>query len=144
MKKLKLFMENFDNVEGIISYSVEDEAGNRVARAQHKVNCLKTYHMTTMDFFLLAFLPKLMREGGDLEVKGPISEELNSKLGEMQGTLNFRNFLHEKVKIRSNSVIEDSSKQYMVKDVEFFDTVYYLNKENLDMTLSSVFNFYLT
>ena len=127
MSKLKLFMEDFNPVEGIISYSVEDENGDRIARAQYKDESIKTYSPETMDFFLLGYLPQLERLDTSLEVQGPVSK----------GLLN----LIDNYKISAMNIVTKTRRIYTEKSLKFFRSVFY-ETQDLNKTLSGVFNYY--
>ena len=127
MSKLKLFMEDFNPVEGIISYSVEDENGDRIARAQYQDESIKTYSPETMDFFLLGYLPQLERLDTSLEVQGPVSK----------GLLN----LIDNYKISAMNIVTKTRRIYTEKSLKFFRSVFY-ETQDLNKTLSGVFNYY--
>jgi hypothetical protein len=127
LDKLKLFMEDFNPVEGIISYSVENENGDRIARAQYQDESIKTYSPETMDFFLLGYLAQLERLNIYLEVQGPVSE----------GLLN----LLDNNKISALDIVDVTKRVYTEKELNFFRTVFY-ETQDLNKTLSGVFNYY--
>ena len=120
-------MEDFNPVEGIISYSVEDENGDRIARAQYQDESIKTYSPETMDFFLLGYLPQLERLDTSLEVQGPVSK----------GLLN----LIDNYKISAMNIVTKTRRIYTEKSLKFFRSVFY-ETQDLNKTLSGVFNYY--
>jgi len=73
-------MADFDKSIGKISYSIEDELGNRVDFAEYENERIKNYDFQVMDLFLLSYLPKLMSLGDSLLVRGPISKVLSIQL----------------------------------------------------------------
>jgi hypothetical protein len=127
LDKLKLFMEDFNPVEGIISYSVENENGDRIARSQYQDESIKTYSPETMDFFLLGYLAQLEKLDTNLEVQGPISK----------GLLN----LLDNNKISALDIVDVTKRVYTEKELNFFRTVFY-ETQDLNKTLSGVFNYY--
>lgn len=139
MKELKLYMDQFDPGTGEVSFSVEDELGNRVDKATHFD---KSIVMETMDFFLLSYLPKLMSEGNNIEVLGPISKNLISVLNQMQKALimsGIDSFAAGTIKV--NFVDNIVNFRYDVPDILPIAEVY-LKNQSLDETLGFVFKYY--
>ena len=127
MKVLKLFLEDFDPEIGRVTYSVENEDGDRVGRGQHTDVDLKNYSPATMDFFVLAFLPQLRNLGFSLQVQGPISESLAK-------------FLKDDA-VQAGFVVEGTEREYKKEDIEFFEKVF-SKTHDLNKTLSGVFNYF--
>ena len=127
MKVLKLFLEDYDPKVGLVSYSVEDENGDRVARGQHKSSDLSNFNPTTMDFFVVGFLPQLRRLGLALEVQGPISASLSNLLQDDN--------------VKAIDIVEETGQEYNQKDLDFIAHVF-LETLDLNKTLSGVFNYF--
>lgn len=93
---LKLYFENFKDNE--LSFSVEDEQGDRVDRIWFRGSMIMP---KTFDVALIAYLPKLDQ---DLEVLGPVSSGL------IEGALKWREATNlKKVKIKADLKIGYSS-----------------------------------
>lgn len=122
---LKLFLENFDPTVGKLSYVVEDERGDRVARAEITSTTLTDYQPTTMDLFILSFLPRLKEIGASLKVQGPMSHALKTLVGEDV----------------SSDIIVEGRRQYTKEDIDVFIKEF---KETRDTskTLVKVFNYF--
>lgn len=125
-KNLKLFMEDFNPIEGVVSYVVENELGDRVARAEYTGEEIKNYSPSTMDFFVLGFLPKLIEMGASVQVRGPISQDLKDLLGST---------------VDADDIVDVKNRNYSSADINFFKEVF-LKHKNLNETLNSVFNYY--
>ena len=129
-KNLKLFMENFDPTKGIVSYVVENEVGDRIARSECTREDLKNYSPSTMDFFILGFLPKLVEMDAQMQVQGPISQYLHNMLEDVYPAL-----------VKASQVVEGSNREYKTIDIDLFDGVF-LSTKDLNGTLDKVFNYY--
>lgn len=125
-KNLKLFMEDFNPIKGAVSYVVENERGDRVARAEYTGEEIKTYSPSTMDFFVLGFLPKLIEMGASVFIQGPISQDLKDLLGS---------------NVNADDIVDVKNRNYSPADIIFFKEVF-LKHKNLNETLNSVFNYY--
>ena len=126
MKILKLFLGDFDPNKGRVSYVVEDEKGDRVAMSEHTSESLKNYNPSTMDFFVLAFLPQARRMGAKLSVQGPVSRNLKHILGDS---------------ISVGFLVDGDGLTYKDEDINFF-TYVFEERRNLNKTLASVFNYF--
>jgi hypothetical protein len=121
--KLKLFLEDFNPSEGIVSYAVENENGDRVGRGEYQDESIKNYSPATMDFFVLAFLPRLEELEAELRVQGPISESLNSVLDDS---------------ISSESLVTRTGRAYKDEDIKVFKDNF-IKTRDLNETLAKVF-----
>lgn len=123
-------MDNFDPEEGAISYTVENEDGDRVARAEYKGEEIKTYSPSTMDFFILSFLPKLLELNAQIQVQGPISQGLYNTIEELYPGL-----------VKAKRVVEIDNREYKDIEIDLFSNVFLLTKD-LNRTLNRVFTYY--
>jgi len=93
---LKLYFENLKNNE--LSFTIEDEQGNRVDRIWFKGNIIMP---KTFDAAVIAYLSKLNQ---DLDILGPVSAGL------IEGALKWREAMDlKKVKIKADLKIGHSS-----------------------------------
>ena len=123
--KLKLFLENFEPSIGCVSYSVENENGDRVAKASCTHERLMTFNPSSMDLFVLGFLPQLREMKATLVVGGPVSQALLDILDE---------------EIIADHIVV-SNEKYTTKAIALFESVF-KNTHNLDKTLTEVFDYY--
>ena len=142
MRNLKLYLAEFDPSEGFVAYSIEDENGDRVDKGRFGHESLRNYDPKTMDFFLLSYMPKLMAAGDNLEVLGPLSRGLVQKLDDMEELL-LKNSMHpfNNIALTSNAIVDHGNRDYKEEDILHFAEVY-LNNNDLDETLKSVFEYY--
>lgn len=126
----KLFMENFDPVNGAVAYVVENNNGDRIARAEFKNEDIKTYHPETMDFFVLSYFPKIINKTlVKLFVEGPLSINLYSKISGLGPT------------IITENLVDPENREYSSDAIDFFKIVFE-ETNNLNKTLEAVFNYY--
>lgn len=123
---LKLFLEDFDPDGGSVSYVVEDENGDRVGRGEYTDESIKNYSPTTMDFFVLAFLPRLEELDAVLHIQGPMSESLDLVLS---------------ANISAGFLVRAEDRAYKSEDIDVFRKKF-SNTHDLDETLTEVFNYY--
>lgn len=143
MRNLKLYLAEFDPSEGFVAYSIEDESGDRVDKGRFGHASLRNYDPKTMDFFLLSYLPKLMSAGDNLEILGPLSRGLVQKLDSLQDSLiksRMHPFRNIALTVASDGGI-DGRRDYKEEDILHFARVY-LNNNDLNETLKSVFEYY--
>lgn len=139
MRDLKLYLADFQPKHSSIKYSIEDENGDQV---DHGKCITDVGNMYNMDFFLLGYLPKLMSKGDNIEVMGPVSENLISILDKMQMVLitsGMKPFAVSTVKIKG--VDTKSKLKYDKQDIKVIAEVY-LKNEDLGETLNFVFKYY--
>ena len=142
MRNLKLYLAEFDPIEGLVAFSIEDENGDRVDKGRFGHEKLRNYNPKTMDFFLLSYLPKLMSNGDNLEILGPLSKGLIHKLDGLQNKL-VREGMHpfRNIALTVTAVEDAGRRDYKEEDILHFAKAYLKNKD-LSETLKSVFEYY--
>lgn len=138
-----MYLADFNKSKGIISYSVENEKGDRIDKASTNIINLKDLDIVNMDLFLLSYLPKLMSKGNNIKIMGPISANLSNSIDNMQLTL-IRSGIHPFAAstIHIVSLTEECVIEYDKQDIIVFAEEY-LKNNNLDNVLKKVFNYYI-
>jgi hypothetical protein len=132
-------MENFDKDSSSISYSVEDERGDRVDLVEFSHRNIQDYDFKVMDLFLISYLPKLMMLGDSILVMGLISKVLSVNLMLFQEEL-IKSKIYPFTMV--NIFLQDTKRVY--PNPYFTDGIIriaktYLKDENLNAALRETF-----
>lgn len=144
-KVRKLYLSDYLPEEGLISYSVENEAGDRIDIAVYISEDILKYNFKTMDLFLLSYLPKAMTEVNlKLVVMGPVSAQLVEYMSDIQNYI-IDNFLSPikfyKIEIEYGGVINGPIRDYSSKNIQQIIHSYVVARD-INKTLSETFNIY--
>jgi hypothetical protein len=137
-----MYLSDFNEQEEKISYSIEDENGDRIDNVTLSISNIEE-KIVNMDFFLLSYLPKLMSKGYNITVLGPLSNDLVNILDSMQINLiraGIHPFAASTIHVVSVSE-KDCNIKYNKKDIIIFAEEY-LKNNDLNDTLYKILKYY--